>query len=435
MLDLAGEHPDEPRQRRRLLLDQAPVAIEAVVQRAGGELLARPPVREPVRQGPERHPQDPLRDVVVAVAGHHLGGVERLGERELLVVVPDAVAPRERDLLGEHAELRVEHPLLGDDVLRPVREARVPEALDDASRRGVRPRVGLQVARRRRTVEPAGVDVREAAGRDRVADRGAVVRAAGAEEQPSRLAGDQPVPGLREAPRRRRQADDRACLRAPCVHGEMDEADRRGRAVHAPDERLLPVLDTGPVDVRGLEDRQVAVGELRRGEPREAGAVPLVPGRADGDGEAGAADPSRDDLAAVRDVEGVDLDVHAEREREREVVDARRGQGAPAAPLRIEQRREVAARSLVRRPVRGGEQPLAAEIALREQRPPDSPRVRGCRLRRRAGDRGRLHRPGRPAHGEPEERPGRGDGGDHTESLRDSSHGRGADGRYMPIAW
>ena len=53
------------------------------------------PARVPGRQPPEREAEDRLGDVGVAVRRHHPRGVERLGERELLVGVADAVAPGE----------------------------------------------------------------------------------------------------------------------------------------------------------------------------------------------------------------------------------------------------------------------------------------------------------------------------------------------------
>ena len=433
VLDLAAERPHEPRQRGRLLLQEAPVAVEPEVQRARRELLARPPVREALRQRPQGDAEDPLRHVAVPVPRHHLRRIERLGEGELLVVVPGAVAPRERDLLHEHAELGVEHPRLRNDVLRPAGKARTPEADDRVPGRVVGPRVRLEAGGRRAGREPARVHLGDLAGGDGVDDRRAVERPARAEEQARPVARHEPVADRGKTVDGRDETHERARRGASRIDREMDEADRRGRSVDAPDERLLLVPDSRAVDVRGLEDRQVAVGEPRRRQAPQAGAVPLVAGRPDRDGQARAADAPRDDLAPVGDVERGRRAVDAEREPEREVVDAGRGQRAPAAPLRVEERLEIAARPLVRRPVRRGEQPGPPEIALGEQRPPHAPRVRRPRLR--SGARGGSRcRPGRSAADEADHRAGRQQSHEREPSSHDNCHSHG-EGRYMPIAW
>ena len=229
----------------------------------------------------------------------------------------------EHELLDEHAELGIQHPGFGDRVLSPTRKARTPEAGDDASGGRIGSPVGMQAcASRARTVDPTGVDIDEAAGRNGVSDRRAVEGAAGAEEQLRRLAGYQRVSYAGEGMHRRDETDQRAPAGAPSVDCEMEEADLRVRAKYAPHERLLLVPDAPTIGVRGLQDWEVAVGEPRRGQPCKARAVPLTAAGPDGDRQAAAADAARNDLAAVGDVESADRLVQAKRERKRQVVDA-----------------------------------------------------------------------------------------------------------------
>src|SRR5438128_627385 len=112
---------------RRLPSQKRAVVKMRVVERAGTEDRARPPVREVVRQVLERDADDLLGDEAEVVTGHHLGVIERLGERKLLVRVADAVAPDKLELLDQHAAFRVEHPLLGHDELTSISEAALPQ--------------------------------------------------------------------------------------------------------------------------------------------------------------------------------------------------------------------------------------------------------------------------------------------------------------------
>ena len=87
------------------------------------------------------------------------------------------------------------------------------------------------------------------------------------------------------------------------VDDQPDEADERPRLRDPRRKRLLPVADALRVDVRGLEDRQVAVREARRRQARQAGAVALACTAADRDRQARPVGELRDDLAPVGDVE------------------------------------------------------------------------------------------------------------------------------------
>src|SRR5204863_182238 len=73
----------------------------------------------------------------------------------------------------------------------------------------------------------------------------------------------QPVVAPRGQALGRDEADDCAGGGLARVDAEVHEADERPRPVHTADERLLRVADAVRVDVCGLEDRQVAVGEWR----------------------------------------------------------------------------------------------------------------------------------------------------------------------------
>ena len=96
------EAPDLPREAARArsrgrepVVDACPVAGEPEVLGGRDEHRAGAPAREPHGKPAERKGEDRLRDVGVAVRRHDPRSVERLGERELLVGVPDAVAPGE----------------------------------------------------------------------------------------------------------------------------------------------------------------------------------------------------------------------------------------------------------------------------------------------------------------------------------------------------
>src|SRR5439155_22306842 len=69
----------------------------------------------------------------------------------------------------------------------------------------------------------------------------------------------------------RDEADDRAVLGAR-VGGQPVEADERAGPEPAHRERLLVVAVAGRVGVRGLEHRQIAVGDARHLEPGAARA-------------------------------------------------------------------------------------------------------------------------------------------------------------------
>jgi hypothetical protein len=161
-------------------------------------------------------------------------------------------------------------------------------------------------------------------------------------------------------------------------------------------ERLLDVPDAVGVRVPDSENRQVAVGELRRRQPRQARAVPLRAGAADVDGRPPPVRAPRDHLAAVGDVERERLGRAGVGERvaarlpERQVVDA--GVGQPRAsdagrPSHEEQRRQKALELPVRRPLRPGEQALTPQIPLRAQGRVDRGRVPGRENERLARNR------------------------------------------------
>ena len=64
---------------------------------------------------------------------HHLRDVDALGERELLVRVADAVAPREEEVLDQQVAIGVVDALLGDDDLRPLGQPLAPVRADGAA--------------------------------------------------------------------------------------------------------------------------------------------------------------------------------------------------------------------------------------------------------------------------------------------------------------
>ena len=289
------------------------------------------------------------RDRLEAVLGKHLRDVDALGEGELLVGVADAVAPRQREVLDQQRALGVRDARLGNRDRRPL-------------------------------VEPAPPV------RDRLPARGVVV---GRVDPPHRAA----APGrVQRPPRRDARAPGGEAHRSARGHVDADVADER-----PPErERLLPVAAAAGIAVARLEDRQVAAGERRRAEAREARAEALCAGRADGDCERAAADALREDLAPVCDVQRDGAGAaRAVRLCEREVVDARGGQRPAAGAACVEERPQVAPRAGVRRAAGRGEQPVTPEIGVRAECGERAAGVRAARARRRAASAYRLRAGGR----------------------------------------
>ena len=135
----------------------------------------------------------------------------------------------------------------------------------------------------------------------------------------------------------RHEPHRRGVPRMARVDVELHEADDGASAVlavRASDERLLVIPHAAGVGVRGLQDREVTLRELRRLEAGRAGAVRLG-AVADVDRERRPADPARDDLAAVGDVQRIDgRAVWRERERERDVVRSRSASTSRPTALR-----------------------------------------------------------------------------------------------------
>ena len=234
---------------RRLPSQKRAVVKMRVVERAGTEDRAGPPVREVVRQVLERDADDLLGDEAEVVTGHHLGVIERLGERKLLVSVADAVAPDKLELLDQHAAFRVEHPLLGHDELTSISEAALPQGGGSKAGRIVGGAVRMQRAGPPRTVDPAGVHLDLSAARNGVRHRGAVEAAAQAEHEPSRPATDQLVTDSAQVAPQRAETDKRPSVRLARVRDDVDEADERALPACAPDERLLPVANAPCIDI------------------------------------------------------------------------------------------------------------------------------------------------------------------------------------------
>ena len=308
-------------------------------------------------------------DAEEAVLGHHLGGVERLGEGELLVLVADAVAPRQRQVLDQQAALRVHDQALGHVVRRLLAEPLEPEVDEPLSGRVV----GRLVDRDGRAAErdePAGVE------------GGRIARL---DARPHRALRDaRPAAGpLRD------ELDHGAPVRAR-DGSQPDEADQVAGAEAANREGLLPVAGARGVHVPGLEDRQEPVGERRGGQPCQARPVALVPARADEDLHARPLGGLGEDLAAVGDVQRDHVRAaDAERLGERQVVDPRGGQR-----LRLrageEERLEQPPHRAVGRSVRPRDQRVAPDVLLRAQCPVHAARV---------GRAQRLARAGRPLCG------------------------------------
>ena len=171
------------------------------------------------------------------VLRHHLGGVERLGKRELFVLVADAVPPGERQVLDQQAPLRVHDDALWDVVRRLLTEPLEPE-VDQALPGGVVGRLVDRDGRAAEGNEPAAVDGRRLARLD---------------PHPHRA-----LRHARAAPRALRDELDHCALPGPRIGGQPDETDQVAGAEAAYGERLLPVPVAGRVHVLGLEDGQVA---------------------------------------------------------------------------------------------------------------------------------------------------------------------------------
>ena len=369
-LDLAAERVHVAAQGRRRLPDVRAVAREAVVRGRADELLTALPVRIRRRLPRQRRAQDRPRDARVAELGQHLRDVGALGERELLVRIADRVAPGQRQVLDQQVADRVVDPPLRHDDLGSGGESQVPVGGDRVAGALVALLVDPEGARPPRVVQPA--DVERA--------RGSAWDAVG--EHPSG---------------RRLQAHPGCSL--PRVDLESHEAREPARRPRR--ERLLPVAGAGRVDVRRLEDRQVAAGEMGRLEPAKAGAVALAAVWPDEDGEAPRADAVRDHLAPVGDVQPDRPGApDSQRLREREVVDARVGQGPLARGACVEERRQVAAGAGVRRPVRRGEERVAPHVSPGAERRLDAQRVARTRARIGAG----VGRGGGPRLGDPRKR-------------------------------
>ncbi len=305
------------RERRRFLVEERRVPGEPVVLRSREQHGPRAPAREPGRQPPEREAENRFRDVRVAVAGHHPSGVERLGERELLVGVADAIAPGEDPLLDEQAPLGVQHAPLRNVERGATRELAFPEALRRSQGEVVGGGADVERAPTR-AVHPG--DVEHSGTTDAVAGSALVEHALPVGHEPGAASAG------------RGETDDRGrAPRATRVDGQAHEAHERADAGYPPGERFLGVAHPARVDIARPEDGQPAVCPPRPAEAREAGAVDLAP-VADEDRQAGAVDAAREDRAPVGDMECERLlAVEAERVREREVVRAGAGQRRPAA--------------------------------------------------------------------------------------------------------
>ena len=146
--ELMLEPAQDGGQRRRDPVDQCPVAGQP--EEVGGRDEHRPgaPVRIPRGKAAHREAEDGLGDIGVAVRGGDPRGVERLGERELLVGVADAVAPGERPLLDQQAPLGVDDALLRDLEGGPAGQRVLPEPRRRTARGVVDATVGNDVERR-----------------------------------------------------------------------------------------------------------------------------------------------------------------------------------------------------------------------------------------------------------------------------------------------
>ena len=318
--ELALEPAQDGGQRRRDPVDQCPVAGQP--EEVGGRDEHRPgaPVRIPRGKAAHREAEDGLGDIGVAVRRGDPRGVERLGERELLVGVADAVAPGERPLLDQQAPLGVDDALLRDLEGGPAGQRVLPEPRHRTARGVVDGTVGNDVGAGP-GVDPCDVDHRGSA--DAVDDAASVALPGGV--------GDQ----ARAAPRRGHEADHRRAPCMGCVHPESHEAHERPDAGDPAGEGLLRVARTARVQVPRSEHGQPPAREPWRAQARETRSIAFatVP---DEDRQARTVGAARADLAPVGDMERERLRaVDGERIREREVVRAREGQRPTAVPDRV----------------------------------------------------------------------------------------------------
>ena len=209
------------------------------------------------------------------------------------------------------------------------------------------------------------------------------------------------------APRALRDEPDDRAVPGPRVDGQPDEADQLAGAEAAHGERLLPVPRAGrrrrtASPGSAGSRRRAAAGQAGRHEPKRS--WPSAPTKTF---SARPLRGLREDLAAVGDVERDRVRaVHAERLRERQVVDPGRRQR-----LRLrageEQRLEQAADRAVGRPVRPGDQRVPPHVLLRAERAADAARVRrahaAARARRPLRGRAAEPRAGDDEHGEDRE--------------------------------
>ena len=384
-VELAPERLDVPPEARGHPLDEVGVAETAEVVGRADHPLAGRSVREE-RRRPQRLVENRPLDSGVAVGAHHLAHVEQL-PGEVRVGVPEAVAPGQQQVLDQQVALGVVDALLRDDELRSGLQALGPVVLDARPRVRVGHLVHLDRPRPARPVEPGEVDLpRPAHGRD---ERVTVEAQVLAEEQ----ARAPPVPQLVPDPvqaYRRREADARGAGTGPArVDRQADEADQRASLRDPRRERLLPVADAVGVGIGGLEDRQVALGEARRLEPAQAGAVPLLAARADEDGQLRAVDTPRDDLAPVGHVQLHDARAApAARPAEGQVVDPRVGQAPglqPGGLANHHQRVQEAVNAVVGRPGRRGQQRVPPGVLTLRERLQDAGVVGRIGRQRHAG--------------------------------------------------
>ena len=100
-------------------VDVRAVARQPVVERRADEPLAHLPVRIRRVLARQRRPHDRPGDAGIAELSHHLGDVDALRERELLVGVADAVPPGEQQVLNQQVAVRVVDALLGTTICVP----------------------------------------------------------------------------------------------------------------------------------------------------------------------------------------------------------------------------------------------------------------------------------------------------------------------------
>ena len=121
-------------QRRPRCVDERVVARQPIRRCCGEQLLAHLPGGVGDGTACEGRAHDRLGDVAEPVLGQHLRAVEALRERELLVRVADAVAPRQHQVLDQRCALRVHHARLRHRDRRALGEPRLPVADDRCAR-------------------------------------------------------------------------------------------------------------------------------------------------------------------------------------------------------------------------------------------------------------------------------------------------------------